>query len=204
MVWVKSVWCFLMKPHQEMFKWTNEKVKSERLRVLPVVVKSLSHLFIEVTWDFQVTPTDHKDHSYLDGALVTFAGRSLQEAHSLVVRYSYILIQHATDIWVSHYVTTVYNCHVLIQVLSCHHIPTGCQTDLFPNRHPTFAGRGLSGSARGSDRAQRHRGLQRHVGGTRWHQRCRRRSHQIWRHCETEALWTLTVVTWVNFRTQKL
>lgn len=65
---------------EEMFKFTNEKVKPERLRVLPVITKSLSHLFIEVKWEFgEVKRTDNKDHSYLDGALVTFAGRSLQE-----------------------------------------------------------------------------------------------------------------------------
>jgi len=65
---------------EEMFKFTSEKVKSERLRVLPVITKSLSHLFIEVKWEFgEVKRTDTKDHSYLDGALITFAGRSLQE-----------------------------------------------------------------------------------------------------------------------------
>eukprot|EP00435_Cladocopium_sp_Y103_P055167 s446_g18.t1 len=71
---------------EEMFKFTNEKVKPERLRVLPVITKSLSHLFIEVKWEFgEVKRTDNKDHSYLDGALVTFAGRSLQEGTGLGV-----------------------------------------------------------------------------------------------------------------------
>ncbi|CAE7720774.1 unnamed protein product, partial [Symbiodinium pilosum] len=65
---------------EEIFRFTNEKVKPERLRMLPVVVKPLSDLLIEVRWEFgEVKRQDMKDHSYLDGALIAFAGRSLQE-----------------------------------------------------------------------------------------------------------------------------
>eukprot|EP00913_Durusdinium_trenchii_P030777 g28825.t1 len=65
---------------EEIFKFTNEKVKPDRLRVLPPISKSLNHLFVEVRWEFgEVKRTDNKDHSYLDAALITFAKQSLQE-----------------------------------------------------------------------------------------------------------------------------
>eukprot|EP00439_Symbiodinium_sp_Y106_P080393 s224_g19.t1 len=65
---------------EEMLRFTNEKVKPERLRILPVLVKPLGDLRVEVRWEFgEVKRTDNKDHSYLDGTLITFAGRSLQE-----------------------------------------------------------------------------------------------------------------------------
>ncbi|CAE7253621.1 unnamed protein product [Symbiodinium sp. KB8] len=65
---------------EEMLRFTNEKVKPERLRILPVAVKPLGDLRVEVRWEFgEVKRTDNKDHSYLDGTLITFAGRSLQE-----------------------------------------------------------------------------------------------------------------------------
>ncbi|CAJ1374022.1 unnamed protein product [Effrenium voratum] len=64
----------------EFFKFTNEKVKPERLRVMPAAAKPLGHLHLEVRWEFgEVKRTDSKDHSYLDGALITFSGRCLQE-----------------------------------------------------------------------------------------------------------------------------
>ncbi|CAE7326242.1 unnamed protein product [Symbiodinium natans] len=51
---------------EEMHRFTNEKVKPERLRILPVSVKPLSDLRVEVRWEFgEVKRNDTKDHSYL-------------------------------------------------------------------------------------------------------------------------------------------
>eukprot|EP00931_Biecheleriopsis_adriatica_P121600 TRINITY_DN9665_c0_g4_i1.p1 TRINITY_DN9665_c0_g4~~TRINITY_DN9665_c0_g4_i1.p1 ORF type:complete len:2531 (+),score=586.30 TRINITY_DN9665_c0_g4_i1:24-7595(+) len=89
----------------EMYRFTSEKVSSDRLRVQPAAAKPLNHLGIEVRWEFgEVKRMDVKDHSYLDGALLTFAKRNLQEVidyrgphgvrivHNSVVDYSGIWI----------------------------------------------------------------------------------------------------------------
>eukprot|EP00930_Biecheleria_cincta_P034438 TRINITY_DN23806_c0_g1_i1.p1 TRINITY_DN23806_c0_g1~~TRINITY_DN23806_c0_g1_i1.p1 ORF type:complete len:2525 (+),score=466.54 TRINITY_DN23806_c0_g1_i1:530-7576(+) len=64
----------------EIFRFTNEKVNPERLRVMESYVKPLSYLGIEVRWEFsEVKRNDNKDHSFLDAALLTFSKRNLQE-----------------------------------------------------------------------------------------------------------------------------
>lgn len=64
----------------EIFRFANEKVNPERLRVADACVTPLAFLGIDVRWEFsEVKRSDVRDHSYLDAALFTFSKRNLQE-----------------------------------------------------------------------------------------------------------------------------